>query len=180
MKGIIFTEFIEMVEEKFGYMMADKLLSQPELKSEGIYTAVGTYDFEEMMILLKLLSQETKTAIPDLIKYFGNYLFSRFYLLYPHLFEDKRNTFEFLSSIHGNIHVEVLKLYPDAQLPKISTILNKDKTQMTLIYASERKLSDLALGLIDGCINHFKENITVKIEEKSKDGRDITIILNKK
>ena len=82
MKGIIFTEFIEMVEDKFGYVMADKLLNQPELKSEGVYTAVGTYDFEEMIVLLKLLSKESKTQIPDLLKFFGTYLFARFYIIY--------------------------------------------------------------------------------------------------
>jgi len=180
MKGIIFTEFIEMVEDKFGYVMADKLLNQPELKSEGVYTAVGTYDFEEMIVLLKLLSKESKTQIPDLLKFFGTYLFARFYVIYPHFFEDKKSTFDFLSGIHDYIHVEVLKLYPDAQLPTISTRLNKDKTQMTLIYNSNRKLSDLAVGLIDGAIKHFNERIEVKLEEISDEGRIVKFLLVKK
>ncbi|MBU1014154.1 MAG: heme NO-binding domain-containing protein [Bacteroidetes bacterium] len=169
-----------MVEEKFGFEMADKLLTQPELKSKGVYTAVGTYDFDEMLCLITMLGKETKTPIPYLLEVFGNYLFSRLLILYPLLFEDKKNVFEFLTQIDKYIHVEVLKLYPDAQLPKIITQLNEDKTQMTMIYTSERKLSDLALGLINGCINHFNEKITVSVVGKSNDGSLVTIVLNKK
>jgi len=42
MKGIVFTEFLDLVEEKFGMEMVDKIITQSELESEGAYTAVGT------------------------------------------------------------------------------------------------------------------------------------------
>ena len=51
MKGIIFTEFLELVEEKFGLGMVDKIISQSELNSGGAYTSVGTYEFSEMLQL---------------------------------------------------------------------------------------------------------------------------------
>jgi len=179
MKGIIFTEFVEMVEEKFGFVMADNLLNQSALKSEGIYTSVGTYDFQEMIILLKKLSTEINTPIPDLLKIFGNHLFSRFHNIYPHFFEGKTNSFDFLAEIDNYIHVEVLKLYPDAELPSINIRFNEDRSQMEMIYKSERKLSDLAYGLIKGCIHHFKENIRVELENVVADGSQVRIVLTK-
>ena len=42
MKGIIFTEFLDLVEEKFGLEMVDKIIEQSNLDSGGIYTSVGT------------------------------------------------------------------------------------------------------------------------------------------
>ena len=33
MKGIIFTEFLELVEEKFGLTMVDKIIEQSDLES---------------------------------------------------------------------------------------------------------------------------------------------------
>ena len=44
MKGVIFTEFLELVEKKFGLAMVDKIIGQSNLASEGIYTSVGTYE----------------------------------------------------------------------------------------------------------------------------------------
>jgi|TARA_B110000908_G_scaffold27527_1_gene32300 hypothetical protein len=49
MKGIIFTEFLDLVEEKFGLGMVDKIIYQSNLASEGIYTSIGTYNFSEML-----------------------------------------------------------------------------------------------------------------------------------
>ena len=49
MKGIVFTEFLEMVETKFGLETVDNIIENSDLKSEGIYTSVGTYDFNEMV-----------------------------------------------------------------------------------------------------------------------------------
>ncbi len=52
MKGIVFTEFIEMVESKFGFDMMDDIIESANLPSGGIYTAVGTYDHTEMVQLV--------------------------------------------------------------------------------------------------------------------------------
>lgn len=59
MKGIVFTEFLELVEDKFGLEMVDKIISSSELESGGIYTSVGTYSFSEMLQLLQHLSDNT-------------------------------------------------------------------------------------------------------------------------
>ncbi len=78
MKGIVFTEFIEMVEDKFGFEVADKIISASNLPSGGAYTAVGTYELQEMLQLLINLEKESGIAISDLLVSFGKYLFKRF------------------------------------------------------------------------------------------------------
>ena len=66
MKGIIFTEFLDLVEEKFGLTMVDQIIQQSNLKSRGVYTSVGTYEFSEMLQLLNHLSKNTNISIDDL------------------------------------------------------------------------------------------------------------------
>jgi acyl carrier protein len=66
MKGIVFTEFLDLVEDKFGLEMVDTILSNSDLPSNGVYTAVGTYSFAEMVSLLTNLNKETGIAIDDL------------------------------------------------------------------------------------------------------------------
>jgi hypothetical protein len=80
--------------------------------------------------------------------------------LYPHFFNGVHDSFQFLSGIDGIIHVEVLKLYPDAQLPKFDIELHDDK-KLVLLYQSGRHFEDLAEGLMKGCFKHFKQNIYI-------------------
>lgn len=44
MKGIVFTEFVDMVEAQFSADMVDDILDDAAPASGGAYTAVGTYD----------------------------------------------------------------------------------------------------------------------------------------
>jgi hypothetical protein len=178
MKGVVFTEFIEMVEHKFGFEISDRIISNANLPSGGVYTSVGTYPESEMISLLISLEKEVKIEIPDLLNTFGYYLFGRFSVLYPHFFVNKNSAFEFLKSIQDYIHVEVLKLYPDAKLPTIHEKIF-DETKMELIYSSERKLGHLALGLIKGCADHFNEKIQIEMETIEKDGSKIKFVLTK-
>jgi len=163
MKGIVFTEFLEMVEDKFGFDTADKIVSNSQLKSGGVYTAVGTYDHSEIVQLATHLSKESEISIPDLLQVFGKHLFGRFAKGYARFFENTTDSFSFLSSIENYIHIEVRKLYPDAELPTFEVQrLGEDKMEM--IYKSERGFADFAEGLMKGCIEHFGEEVVVERE----------------
>lgn len=56
MKGIVFCEFVEMMEQEFSVDLADEIISATNLESGGAYTTVGTYDHSELLaqILLKI------------------------------------------------------------------------------------------------------------------------------
>ncbi len=74
MKGIVFTEFLEMVEQKFGISLADKIVQQPNIDFDS-YTAVGSYPHGQMVNLVINLSKETGIPVPDLLKTYGHHLF---------------------------------------------------------------------------------------------------------
>ena len=93
MKGIVFTEFFEMVEQKFGYEMVDTIINSSKLESEGIYTSVGTYPHSEIVQLLMNLSKETKIEPDILLKEFGLYIFDTFYKAYPQFFNTCNSLF---------------------------------------------------------------------------------------
>jgi hypothetical protein len=77
MKGIVFTEFLDLVEDKFGIEMVDKIIYQSKLESEGVYTSIGTYRFSEMLQLLQNLNENTGIAIDDLLLVYGEHFFLR-------------------------------------------------------------------------------------------------------
>ncbi len=85
MKGIVFTQFLDFVEARFGPEMADSILTGASLPSGGIYTAVGTYDHHELVTLLVGLNQATGVAIPELVREYGRALFGVLARGYPQL-----------------------------------------------------------------------------------------------
>lgn len=164
MKGIVFTEFLELVEEKFGLEVADRILQASALPSGGVYTSVGTYDHNELVQLVGQLSAVVGVAIPGLLHTFGEYLFSRFVVAYPRFFEGVDTAFRFLIQIENHIHVEVRKLYPEAELPRFECHSPApDRLEMT--YRSPRPFADFAEGLIMGCAKHFGERINIERED---------------
>lgn len=112
------------------------------------------------------LSEESDLDVPLLVKTFGNYLFTRFVVLYPSFFENTHSCFDFLELIENHIHVEVKKLYPEAELPSFDTTKIDDNT-LEMIYSSERPFAPVAEGLIEGAITYFKEQIDLQVEDLS-------------
>jgi len=178
MKGIVFTEFLEMVESKFGYELVDELITQNELPSKGIYTAIGTYEASEMFTLVGSLHAKTKVPVPDLLKAFGHYLFGTFQKNYGAFFERAEDAFQFLESIEHYIHVEVRKLYPDAELPSFET-KRIDEQTLEMIYTSQRRMGDFALGLIEKTFEHYHEQAEISKENVDEHGSIVKFTLTK-
>ena len=89
MKGVVFTEFLEMVERQFGEVVLDDLLlaTEAKLTNNGAYTSIGTYPHEEMVALIVQLSALTETPVPTLLQAFGGYLAGTFSAAYRVFFE---------------------------------------------------------------------------------------------
>lgn len=180
MKGIVFTKFIEMVEQQFSTDVADRMIEACDLPSGGAYTAVGTYDHTEMVELLKALSQMTGRPIPELLHAYGRFLFGQFAKLYPGFFHGVHGSVDFIARIEDVIHVEVRKLYPDAQLPRFE-VKEYTPDKLRIIYKSERHLGDLAHGLIEECIVHFGEQgqVVLTREDLNEPGSPVCFTLTR-
>lgn len=179
MKGIVFTEFLEMVEQKFGYETVDHILTDNELESGGAYTAIGTYNYAEMVQLIVGLSEKTGLGIPVLLFEYGKYFFDVLYGSYPQFFDSMDEPFNFLESIEHHIHVEVRKLYPDAELPTFETERIEEGT-LKMVYHSERKMSDFAEGLIIRTLDHYKTECEIEKKNVKEDGSSVEFLIRKK
>ncbi|MEM8886385.1 MAG: heme NO-binding domain-containing protein [Bacteroidota bacterium] len=179
MKGIVFTEFLDFVEENHGILTVDKIIEKSNLESGGVYTTVGTYNHFEMVSLVTELSKELDVEITDLLRIYGEHFFSVLLESYPGFFENQNDCFEFLSSLDSYIHPEVLKLYPDAELPSFDTI-SRDENHLRMVYTSNRALYSFAEGLIKGTFNFFEFSGNLEVEAVIEDGKKVQFIINKK
>nr|WP_299383025.1 heme NO-binding domain-containing protein [Allomuricauda sp.] len=179
MKGIVFTEFLEMVESHYGLETVDSIIENSDLPSGGAYTSVGTYDFNEMVSLITALSGETNLPADKLLYSFGLYLFGGLVKTHPEVVSSYRNPIGLLQSIEDHIHIHVRKLYPDAELPEFK-ILSKTDSSLEMIYRSTRGLYALAHGLIDKTFEHFGKKVNVEYKLLNENGTEVkfTIIQN--
>lgn len=178
---MIFTEFFTMVEETFSPEMVEKIIDESNLPNKGAYSDVGTYDYKELINLVTNLSVATGISIPELQIAYGKYLFKRFLKRYPDLILNSKSSFEFLKHVDDHIHVEVLKLYPDASLPRFECeMINPNR--MSMVYKSNHPFAHLAEGLILGCAEHFNEKVDIQINDlgETKDQKfNFNFLLNK-
>ncbi len=169
MKGVIFTNFLEMVDDVFSPEVTEQIIEKADVPSGASYTSVGAYDHGEILALVTQLSEITGENVPTLVRAFGKYLFHALGKAHPEYVKDVENTFQLLHRVHNHIHVEVRKLYPDAELPTIAC--EEDEAGLTVTYHSDRPFADVAEGLIAGCIDHFGEAIDFSKTQSSDDGR---------
>lgn len=169
MKGIVFTEFLDLVEERFGLQTLDKVIEKAAPESGAVYTSVGTYEHAEMVKLVTALSETIDVPIGDLLKEYGNHFFDVLYKSYPVFFEEQKGMLDFLEKIESYIHPQVLKLYPDAELPSFN-ITRPAEDELIMEYHSKRAMADFAHGLIRGCMRVFKEEYQIEREPVSEDG----------
>lgn len=172
MKGIVFTEFLEMVESSYGLETVDTLIENCDLPSGGAYTSVGTYDFNEMVSLIAELSKETGMPQQKLLYSFGHYLFQGLVAAHPEVVTSYHNPIGLLNCIEDHIHVHVRKLYPDAELPQFK-ILSKTENSLEMIYISSRGLYALAHGLIEKTFQHFGKEVQVDYKLLKEDGTEV-------
>ena len=168
MLGVVFTEFVDMVEHTFSADMVDDILDDCDLSSGGAYTAVGSYNHSEIVALVVALSKRADMPVDDLIFAFGKHLLTRFAALYPAFFAAETDPFDFLISIENHIHKEVLKLYPNAELPSVKA-KRVDPSTLVLTYVSKRPFSTLARGLITGTFEHYGVDCDLSFEDLSTD-----------
>ena len=167
MKGVVFTEFLDFVAERHGADMVDDIIDASDLPSGGAYTAVGTYNHAEMVSLCTALAERTGAPVADLVRGFGAHLSGTFARGYPAFFSRNGNFFDFLESIEAHIHVEVRKLYPDAELPTFR-VEQRTPTRLVMEYRSPRRMTDLAEGLILGSARHY--GVEVRVHATPVDG----------
>lgn len=158
MKGVVFTEYMEFIEDQFGYDVVDDMIDSSGVS--GVYTQAGNYDFKELFEMVTALSKITQAPVGTLIGAFAKHLFKKLVVIYPKPIEQYTNSFEFISNIDDVVHPEVQKLYPEAELPTFETI-SQSESLLVMKYKSKKPLMDLAQGLMEGCGEHYGENLEI-------------------
>lgn len=167
MMGMVFTELLEMVEDRFSFDMVDIVVERAGAR--GSYTSVGNYEDDELLKIVAALSEETGIPVPQLLHTYGVHLFGRFVVLFPTFFTSHDTAASFLSGLESHVHTEVRKLYATARPPLFSLQQNDDGS-MFLEYRSYRGLWSFAQGLMEACLTYFGAKQKLVLVKDLSDG----------
>lgn len=164
MKGFVFTNFLDFVEQSFGLEMVDEMITNSNLKSEGVYTAFNSYEFGELQSMLTYVCSKSGLKPEVALEEFGKFVFPYLIGKHSYIIENYKDPLALIAGIENHIHIEVKKLYEDAELP-VFTLVEKTDKQLIIIYQSKRGLTYFAIGLMKQTLKHFKVKGIVTIDE---------------
>lgn len=173
MRGMIFRSFQDFVEQRFGEAVMDEALQLEALAtSGGAYTSVGNYPTSEFVTLAVEVSERTDTALPDLIKAFGEALFTDLAGAHRDMVASFASCFDLLAGIEVVIHRNVRKLYDTDEVPHFEVLAHDGDAHLKLRYSSARPFADLAEGLIKGALRYYDlyDKVRIVRHDLSEDG----------
>ncbi len=160
MKGVVFNILEDFICENWGDEIYEEILSLCPLKTKEPFVGPGTYPDGDLMKIAAQAAELLGLSLNDALKAFGRFAFSGFVKKFPELVANSHSARDFLLSVDSVIHVEVKKLYPDAETPKF-TYQDLSETQLIMTYQSKRNLCVLMEGLIAGVSDHFDTEIVL-------------------
>lgn len=162
MRGLVFTEFLEMVESVFGDDMVDTIIDITQPPSGGAYTSVGSYDYSELENMIAELSAQTDISVAELLEQFGRHLGAVFSERYARFFIQAGSALCLFQQVGRHLHREVKKLYPDEELPEFSYENATADMPFKIHYRSDRNLHKVATGLIQATCDYYSEPHHIK------------------
>jgi len=83
-----------------------------------------------------------------------------------------KDPIEMLASIENHIHVEVRKIYHDAELPTFE-VLEQTTNTLKMIYKSSRSMHSFGLGLMKSTFRYFERNCKIDCVPLKDDGTEV-------
>jgi predicted hydrocarbon binding protein len=158
MKGIIFNLLEDFITEGWGEETYDQILSRCPLHATGPFVGPGTYADADLMTIVAKTTERLGISVPEAVHAFGKYCFPRLAAKFPMFVEGHTHPKSFLKTIDAVIHVEVRKLFKDAEPPTMRFV-DPSPDELLITYISKRKLCTLMEGLLDGTAEYFKTPI---------------------
>ena len=154
MKGIVFNLLEGFISDNWGEDAYEEVLGMCPVHSRGPFVGPSTYPDSALMTMVAMACQKLGVTVPVAVHLFGKYCFPRLAGKFPLFLEGHTHPVSFLKIIDNVIHVEVKKLFKDAEPPRI-IISDAGPGVVHLHYESKRKLCALATGLLEGCADYF-------------------------
>ncbi len=167
MHGFIFTEIEKFVRSALGDAAWPNLLEAAGLARKK-YENFVNYEDAEAVQLVVTASQITGLPVDGILEAFGRFVGKDLLKIYRPLIDPAWRTLEFLEHVEETIH-KVVRSRNHAKPPGLLFERNGPR-EVTLTYASPRRMEALAVGIAHGVAEHYGEALEVEFLTRMADG----------
>lgn len=147
MKGVLFNVVEDVVTVTASADAWDDVLDAADVS--GSYTSLGNYPDAELSAIVEQVADTVDLSVDDTLRLSGRLGFEHLVARAPALIAPYPDWRSVIVALDDIIHPEVLKVYPDAEVPRFTVV--DDSDGLVVEYVSARGLCALADGLIIGC-----------------------------
>ena len=125
------------------------------------YLPSGTYPDAEAVDLLQSIAAATGLPLREVLERFGRFLAPHLVKVAGRLVDPAWRTLDLIEHTETIIHEMIRSTNPGAQPPVLET-LRPSPGEVQLVYSSQRQLCPLAVGLMHGIAEHYRERLDVE------------------
>jgi predicted hydrocarbon binding protein len=156
MKGLIFNLLEEFLVARCGETEYELILTDCQLCADpSLMVGPGSYPDQDFTAIIASAAKRLGLGSKELLHEVGRAAIPRLVSRYPQFFIPSKHPRDFFASLNFIHHLEVKKLYKDAELPRFRCE-NKADGSLLISYISGRGLCHLFSGLINGVADHYQ------------------------
>ena len=159
MHGIVFEELREYVWRTHGPEEWALLLGEAA-PGRRFYAPDTGYPDEELEALLAEISKRTGAGRSELLQKFGTFIAPTLLDLYRPLLSEQWGLLDLLEHVEETIH-RVVRLDDPSAAPPQLRVERPNESRAVLHYSSERRMCDLAKGIIVGLQDEYSQEVAI-------------------
>jgi predicted hydrocarbon binding protein len=162
MHGLIFLQLQKFAQKQVGPQAWELLLREANLRLQS-YSPARAYPDADLVALVRAAGRVVGKSEAAVVEAFGEFIAPELLRLHGRLLKPEWKTLDVIENTEPLIHAAVRVGNPGAQ-PPVLDVVRTSAEELQLIYTSERKLCQLAKGILAGIARHFGESIAVSEE----------------
>ena len=168
MLGVIFFVLQNHMEKRLGPSSWGRVVSSAKLPPKA-YSPVAEYPDSEAMALLAAASRLAGKPLGEFLEEFGEALAPELLAMYPALVQPEWKTLDLVVNAEEVIHSVVRRANPLAK-PPVLRCARYSADEVQVVYASPRKLCQIAKGIIRGVARHYQQEVSITDDSCMNDG----------
>jgi hypothetical protein len=170
MNGAMFNSLARFVDKRYPQISFTDLCRKASLRT-NVFAELTWYPDGDLENLMQALSRATETELSSLWRDFGRETFGYFADIFGDYMHNVKSVGELITTlnrIHYHIKNDGLGTPPRMEFREASP------DHFDIRYASERKLDEFFLGMLEGAVRHFGAEVTI-LGRKEKGRLNVTI-----
>lgn len=172
MKGTIVATWMQTCRKLYNNEVVNQAMNSVGWDNDKLFKPTENVEDIQVKKVIKYIAESQKLEVGKLWREIGKDNVLSFYNDFPAFFQHE-NLYSFFSSLF-DVHIVMTKKFPGAK-PPIVTIKTISSKEAIFYYESKRGMFDYFLGLTEGSIKYFKENI--EIEELERTNKSLKLKL---